>query len=111
MSNSILLQIHYGLGLVLFLTAIAAIFVPKSRQLVDYVLALQIVVGVATWAVLKSAPPAAHWILALVVGGIWPVARGLDKRGRPKPVAMAVCAAGALIVAFIIYLGMKAVGT
>ncbi len=108
MSNTIL-QIHYALGLVLFLAAIAAIFVPRSRQLVDYVLALQIVIGVALWAVLKNAPPTAHWVLALVVGGIWPIARGLEKRGRPKAVAMAVCAGGALIVAFIIYLGMNAV--
>jgi hypothetical protein len=110
MSNTIL-HIHYGLALVLFLAAVAAIFVPRSRQLVDYILALQIVIGVALWAVLKVGPPAAHWILALVVGGIWPVARGLEKRGRPKAVAMAVCAAGAVIVAFIIYLGMKAVST
>ncbi len=91
------------------LAAVAAIFVPRTRQLVDYVLALQIVVGVALWAVLKNAPPTAHWVLALVVGGIWPVARGLEKRGRPKAVAMAICAAGAIIVAFIIHLGIKAV--
>jgi hypothetical protein len=110
MSNTIL-QLHYALALVLFLTAIAAIFVPRSRQLVDYVLALQIVLGVALWAVLKNGPPTAHWVLALLVGGIWPVARGLEKRGRPKAVAMAVCTAGAVIVAFIIYLGMHAVST
>jgi hypothetical protein len=108
MTNTIL-HVHNGLAVVLFLTAIVAIFVPRARQLVDYVLALQIVLGVAVWAILKVAPPAAHWILAIAVGGVWPMARALERRGRPRAVVMGVAGLGVVVLALVIYLGTKAV--
>jgi hypothetical protein len=108
MTNTIL-QIHNWLAVVLFLTALVAIFVPKARQLVDYVLALQIVLGVAVWGILKVAPPAAHWILAIAVGGVWPMARALERKGRPPVAVMGVAGLGVVILAIVIYLGTKAV--
>jgi len=103
-----MLYVHYAVGLLLFLTALVAIFYAPARRYLDYVLALQIVLGVATIFTLKLAPPAAHWILAVLTGGIWPMGRALARRGRPPGVVAAVFAFGALILAYVIYLGMHA---
>lgn len=103
-----LLNVHYAVGLILFVTALAAIVLPQARRVVVYVLLLQILLGVATWWATKLVPPAPHWILALLTGGIWPMANAFERRGRPKAVVMAICAAGAIVVAYVIYLGMHA---
>jgi hypothetical protein len=106
-----LLVIHYSVGLVLFLAALAAIISAPVRRLVVYVLLLQIVLGAAIWWTTKVAPPPAHWILALLVGGVWPMANAFERRGRPKGVVMGVSALAAVVIAYVIYLGMHAVGT
>ena len=104
----LILQIHNAVALLLFLVAVVAIFVPVVRRYVVYVLALQILLGVAVWYKAHLVPPAAHWILAILVGGVWPMANALERRGRPKAAVMAVSTIGAVIVAFVIYLGMSA---
>ena len=79
-----MLNVHYAVGLILFVTALAAIVVPQARRVVVYVLLLQIVLGIATWWTTKLVPPAPHWILALLAGGIWPMANAFERKGRPK---------------------------
>jgi hypothetical protein len=103
-----ILNVHYAIGLVLFLTALGAIFVPVLRRVVVYVLLVQILLGLVTWWTTKLVPPAPHWILAILVGGIWPMANAFERKGRPKAVVMGVCAVAALVIAYVIYLGMHA---
>jgi len=103
-----ILNVHYVVGLILFVTALAGIFNATARKAVVYVLLVQIVLGVVTWSTTKLVPPPAHWILAILVGGVWPMANAFEKRGRPKGVVMGVSAVGAVIVAYVIYLGMHA---
>jgi hypothetical protein len=71
-------------------------------------LLVQVLLGIATWWTTKLVPPAPHWILALLAGGIWPMANAFERRGRPKALVMGACAVAALVVAFVIYLGMHA---
>jgi hypothetical protein len=104
----ILLNVHYGVGLVLFVTALAAIFNATARRAVVFVLLVQVLLGVATWWTTKLVPPAPHWILGLLAGGIWPMANAFERRGRPKSIVMGLCAFAAIVVAFVIYLGMHA---
>jgi hypothetical protein len=103
-----ILNVHYAVALVLFVTALAAIFNATARRLVVYVLLLQIALGVATWWTTKLVPLPQHWILAILVGGVWPMANAFEKRGRPKGVVMGVAAVGAIVVAYVIYVGMHA---
>jgi hypothetical protein len=63
--------------------------------------------GAATWWTTKLVPPAPHWILAILTGGIWPMANAFERRGRPKAVVMAVSALAAAVLAYVIYLGMR----
>jgi hypothetical protein len=104
----ILLHVHYAVGLILFVTALGAIFSATLRRIVVYVLAVQVLLGFVTWYTTKLVPPPAHWILAILVGGVWPMANAFERRGRPKAVVMAVSAVGAIVVAYVIYLGMHA---
>ncbi len=101
-------MVHYAVGLILFVTALAGIFNATARKAVVYVLLLQIVLGVATWSITKLVPPPQHWILAILVGGVWPMANAFEKRGRPKAVVMGIAAVAALVVAYVIYVGMHA---
>jgi uncharacterized protein involved in cysteine biosynthesis len=103
-----ILNVHYAIGLVLFLTALGAIVVPVLRRVVVYVLLVQILLGIATWWITKLVPPAPHWILAILVGGIWPMANAFERKGRPKAAVMGICAVAALVIAYVIYLGMHA---
>ena len=104
----LILKIHNFVALLLFVVAIAAIFVPLARRYVVYVLALQIVLGIALWLKVHLVPPPTHWILAILVGGVWPMANALERKGRPKAAVMAISAVGAVIVALVIYIGMQA---
>jgi hypothetical protein len=104
----VILNVHYAVGLVLFVTALAGIFNATARKAVVYVLLLQLVLGATTWWTTKLMPPPQHWILAILVGGIWPLANAFEKRGRPKAVVMSVAAFAAVVVAYVIYVGMHA---
>ncbi len=104
----LILKIHNAVALLLFLAAVLAIFMPVVRRYVVYVLALQLVLGVVLWLKVGLVAPPAHWILAILVGGVWPMANALERKGRPKAAVMAVSAVGAVIVAFVLYLGMHA---
>ncbi len=104
----LILKIHNIVALLLFVTAVAAIFVPVVRRYVVYVLALQIVLGVTLWLKVHLVAPPAHWILAILVGGFWPMANAFERKGRPKGLVMGISAAAAVVVAFVIYLGTHA---
>ena len=103
-----LLNVHYAAGILLFVIALVAIVHPLGRRIVQYVLAVQVVLGIATWMTTKLAPPAPHWILAVLTGAVWPMANAFERRGRPKAVVAAVCAIGALLIAIVIFIGMHA---
>jgi hypothetical protein len=104
-----MLNVHYALGAIVLIFALAALVNARARRLVQYVLALQIVVGLSVWFSIHVAPPPAHWILALVAGGVFAAANALERRGRPRGTVIAVSALGVVLVAYIYYLGMHAV--
>jgi len=104
-----MLNAHYALGFVVFLTALVAIFWAPARRYVLYMLVLQIVLGALTWWMGGTAPPALHWILAILVGGIYAMASAFERRGRPRGLVMGVLILGALVIAYVFYLGMNAV--
>ncbi len=94
--------------MLLLLVALAGVFVPVARRIVVYVLLLQIILGLFVWQTTKLVPPAQHWILAILVGGVWPMANALERRGRPKSAVAAVSAVGVLVLAYVIYVGTHA---
>ncbi len=74
-----------------------------------YVLVLQIVLGAATWGTNRLAPPAAHWILAILAGGIYALASALQRRGRSRNVVVGTLIVALLVLAFVYQLGQHAV--
>jgi cytochrome b561 len=104
-----LLQIHNAIGLIVVVTALAAIFWQPARRVVLYVLVLQIVVGGILWGTSHAAIPPLHWILALLNGGVYAMANVFEKRGRPRALVLGTLVAGFLIFAYIYSLGMNAV--
>jgi hypothetical protein len=105
----ILLHAHYALGFIVVLLSLAAIFWEPARRFVLYVLVLQIVVGAAVWGVTKVAPPQLHWILAVLNGGTYAMGTAFARRGRARPLIVAVYVVGFVIFAIVFSLGMKAV--
>jgi hypothetical protein len=105
----ILLHTHYGIAFLLVALSLAAIFWLPARRFVLYVLVLQIVVGAAVWGVTKVAPPPAHWILAILNGGTYAMGTAFARRGRPRPLVLAVYVLGFVIFAIVFNLGMQAV--
>ena len=99
-------NVHLLLGAVIVLAALAAVFSAPARRVVVYLLVLQIVLGVMLWWSTKDAPPVVHWVLALLVGGIYPMANALERRGRPRSTIVTLSALGALIFAYIFYVGI-----
>jgi hypothetical protein len=104
-----MLQIHYAFGFLVVLASLAAIVLPVARRVVVYALLVQVVLGGATWILTGVKPPAAHWILAILVGGVYAMANAFERKGRPKAAIIGVTVVGALVVACIFYLGMHAV--
>jgi len=100
---------HYGLGFVVLATALAALFLAPARRYVLYVLILQVAVGAIVWWRLGTPPPALHWILALLSGGIYAMANAFERRGRPQGLVLGMLALGLVVFAYIFYLGMHAV--
>jgi len=105
----ILLHVHYAIGFLIVLMSLAAVFWEPARRFVLYVLVLQIVVGAALWGVTKIAPPAPHWILAILNGGTYAMGTAFARRGRPRPLVIGVYAFGFVVFAIVFNLGMQAV--
>lgn len=104
-----LLQVHYAIGTLVVLLALAAIFWRPARRYVLYALILQIVLGVATWGSTGLVPPPAHWILAILTGGIYAMATAFERRGRGRGLVLGTLVVGLLVLAFVYQLGQHAV--
>jgi peptidoglycan/LPS O-acetylase OafA/YrhL len=104
-----LLSVHYALGYLVVAVALAAIFWQPARRIVLYVLVLQILAGGIVWAKGGIAPPPAHWILAILNGGVYALANALERRGRPRALVLGTLVLGFAIFAVIFSLGMNAV--
>jgi len=104
-----ILTVHYAIGTLLVLLALAAIFWAPARRYVLYVLIVQIVLGAATWGMTKLAPPAAHWILAIVSGGAYAMASAFERRERSRSLVLGALIVGLLILAFVYQLGQHVV--
>jgi hypothetical protein len=102
---------HTVLGILVFLLAIAAIFVGWARRLVLYALALQIALGAYAWATQGIHPPLLHWLLALLCGGLYAMASAAERRGRPASVVRTFSIVAFLVIAIIYYLGEHALHT
>jgi len=95
---------HLYAGGIVFALALAAIVWRPARRYVQYLLLVQILLGVAL-VVSGKHPLAWHWVLAILVGALWPLANALERRGRPAAVAMAICALAALVLVEVFRLG------
>jgi hypothetical protein len=105
-----LLNVHNAIGYLIVLVARAAIFWQPARRFVLYVLVLQIVVGGVLWAQAGVVhPPPAHWILAILNGGVYAMASAFERRGRPRALVLGTLVLGFVVFAFIFSLGMNAV--
>jgi hypothetical protein len=98
---------HTVLGILVFLLAIAAIFVGWARRVVLYALALQIALGAYAWATQGVPPPLLHWLLALLCGGLYAMASAAERRGRPASLVRALSILAALVITVIYYLGER----
>ena len=103
-----LLATHYAFGLLVVIAAVAGIFSRPVRRFVIYALVAQIAIGAIAWSTLHLEVPAAHWVLSLLVGGIYSAASIAEKRGRPPRLVMGLATAGALIIALIFHFGQHA---
>ncbi len=103
-----ILYAHQGIGTILAVVALAAIFWAPARRYVLYVLVLQIVLGFAVWGVTKLVPPPAHWILAILTGGVYAMATAFERKGRPRNLVIATLALGFVIIAVVYSIGQHA---
>ncbi|MGP6158451.1 MAG: hypothetical protein ACLPYS_13265 [Vulcanimicrobiaceae bacterium] len=103
-----MLTSHLVLGAVVLAAALIAIFNAAARRVVVYLLTLQIVVGAVLWWTTKVPPPPLHWILSLLIGGVYSAANALERRGRARSTILALTIFGALLFSYIFLVGMQA---
>jgi len=103
-----MLNVHYALGALVLVTAVGAIFYAPARRYVLYLIALQIVAGALTWWTTQLVLPPAHWILALMTGGLYAVANAFERRGRSRALVTFVTILAAGVIMYISYLGVHA---
>ncbi len=103
-----ILTVHYVLGTLLVLMSLAAIFWGPARRYILYVLVLQILLGFAVWGVTGIVPPAAHWILAILTGGVYAMATAFERKGRPRGVVLGTLVVGFVLFAYVYNLGQHA---
>jgi hypothetical protein len=107
-SHGPLLGVHTVVGILVFLLAIAAIFIAWARRVVLFALALQIVLGATAWATLGLHPPLLHWLLALLCGGLYAMANAAERRGRPATVVRTILIVAAVVLGGVYSLGEHA---
>jgi hypothetical protein len=103
------LQLHQGIGYIVVLGAVIALFDRRARRIELFILLAQVLIGIALWAMLRHGPPLLHWLLALIAGGIYAMANAFERRGRPPGQVRALLVLALVIVAIVFYLGMSAV--
>jgi peptidoglycan/LPS O-acetylase OafA/YrhL len=96
---------HTVVGILVFLLAIAAIFVGWARRVVLYALALQIAIGALAWATQGLQPPLLHWTLAVLCGGLYAMAGAAERRGRPAAYVRTLLIVAALVIGVVYYVG------
>ncbi len=104
-----ILNVHNVTGLILVLLSVVAIFWIPARRYVLYLLVLQIIIGAVVWSTTRLVPPLAHWILAILNGGVYAMATVFERRGRPRGLVVGMLVLGFLIFAYIYNLGQHAV--
>ena len=102
-----LLATHYAFGLLVVIAAVAGIFSRPVRRLVIYALLIQISIGAGVLFTHHSVP-AGHWVLSLLVGGVYAAASIIEKRGGSARLVTTLAALGALVIAVIFYFGQEA---
>lgn len=103
-----LLAVHSVVGLLVLGLAVAAIFLPKARRWTLYALLAQIALGVATWGQTGLRPPALHWILAVLVGGMYAAANAMERKGRPAALVRGILIAAAVVILAVYGIGSAA---
>jgi hypothetical protein len=102
-----MLSLHLSIGILLLLTAVAAIFWKPARTYVVYVLVVQVLLGAGLLFSGRPIEPL-HYILAILVGGLWPMANVFEKRGRPAAWAIGACVVAVLVLVEVFRIGWKA---
>ncbi|HEV3158166.1 MAG TPA: hypothetical protein VGZ00_12540 [Candidatus Baltobacteraceae bacterium] len=101
-----MLNLHFIGGLLVLLCAAAAIFVPIARRVVVFVLIAQVLLGIALAITTHLVPPVFHWVLALLTGGLYPLANRIERREPGSLVARGIALVAALIFTGVFALGM-----
>jgi hypothetical protein len=99
-------SIHLYFGMLLVATAAVAIFWPAARRIVQYVLGVQILLGIGMLFSHYRVTPV-HWILALVAGALWGVAAAFERRGRSRVLVIGACVLAVVILAYVFHLGQS----
>jgi hypothetical protein len=99
-------SIHLYFGMLLVATAAVAIFWRAARRVVQYVLGVQILLGIGMLFSHYRVTPV-HWILALVAGALWGVASAFERRGRSAALVIGVCVLALVILAYVFHLGQS----
>ncbi|HTV72672.1 MAG TPA: hypothetical protein VME66_03070 [Candidatus Acidoferrales bacterium] len=102
------LGVHTVVGILVFLLAIAAIFVGWARRVVLYALVVQILLGATAWATLGLHPPLLHWLLALLSGGLYAMANAAERRGRSPAMVRTILVVAAVVIGGVYSLGEHA---
>jgi hypothetical protein len=108
MLNSPMLSVHYGLAGIVLVFSAGAIFFKEARRVVLYLLALQILTGALTWWMTHFAPPPAHWILAVMTGGLYALGNVFERRGRSRVLVTFVAIIATVIIMYICSIGIHA---
>jgi hypothetical protein len=103
-----LLAAHAVLGSLVLLAGVGAIWIRPARRVTLYLLGAQILFGFSIAGVLKLQPPAAHVILALLVGGVYAAANALERRARSPALIRGLLIVGVLLIAVTYYIGEHA---
>ena len=103
-----LLATHYAFGLLVVVAAVAGIFSRPVRRFVIYAILVQIALGAICLYSLQLAIPASHWVLSLLVGGVYSATSIAEKRGLSPRLVAGLATAGALVIAVIFRLGQQA---
>jgi uncharacterized membrane protein len=101
------LHVHEALGGLILLTALAAIVLPVARRVVVYLILAQVLVGIAIVLTMHLQPPVLHWLLAILVGGVYPMANAMERKQPGSVPARIVAAIAAVVVAVVFMLGMR----
>jgi hypothetical protein len=105
-----LLAAHAVLGALVLLSGVGAIFMRAARRVTLYLLGAQVVFGFIVAGVLKLQPPAAHVILALLLGGLYAAANAMERRGRFPALIRGLLLLGVVLIAVTYYVGEHALG-